>query len=79
MLENTPVIWQSKMHMVPKKDLTKFMFGNKKVEFIRLVICEEVFVPCVAKVEAVRQFPCPQNIMGLRVWFSKVEQVSFAF
>ena len=29
--------------------------------------------------EAIRQFPRPKNITGLRAWFGLVEHVSFAF
>ena len=58
---------------------TKFVFGKKEVEFIGFQIMEDGFAPCAATVEAIRQFPRPQNITRVRAWFGLVEQVLFAF
>ena len=55
------------------------MFVKKEVEFIGFQIREDGFAPCAATVEAIRQFPRPQNITGVRAWFRLVEQVLFAF
>ena len=53
----------------------KFVFRKKEVEFIGFQIREDGFAPCAATVEAIRQFPRPQNITGVRAWFGLVEQV----
>ena len=58
---------------------TKFVFGKKEVEFIGFQIREDGFAPCAATLEAIRQFPRPQNITRVRAWFGLVEQVFFAF
>ena len=44
------------------------------MEFIGFQIREDGFTPCAATVEAIRQFPRPQNITGLRAWFGLVDR-----
>ena len=58
-----------------KQNTTKFVCMKKDVEFIGFQIREDSFTPCAATVEAIRQFPRPQNITGVWAWFGLVEQV----
>ena len=58
---------------------TKFLFGKKEEEFIGFQIREDDFIPCTATVEAIRQFPRPQNITRVRALFGLVEQVLLEF
>ena len=58
---------------------TKFVFGKNEVEFVGFQIREDGFTPCAATVEAIKQFPRPQNITRVWAWFWLVEQVLFTF
>ena len=58
---------------------SKFVFGQKEVEFIGCQLTEDSFAPAPAIVISIREFPRPQNISWVWEWFGIVEQVYFAF
>ena len=57
----------------------KFVFGSKEVEFAGFTITEDSVRPCARYLQAIRDFPRPQNITDARSWFGLVNQVSYAF
>ena len=57
----------------------KFQFCQKEVEFIGFDIDEKGVKPTSDFLSAVRDFPVPTDITGVRSWFGLVEQCSYAF
>ena len=57
----------------------KFVFCQKQVEFLGFEITEDSVRPASAYLEAIQQFPTPQDITGIRSWFGLVNQVAYAF
>ncbi len=58
---------------------TKFTFAKKTVEFAGFEITPHTVRPCPQFLEAIQNFPTPQNITDVRSWFGLVNQVSYAF
>ena len=60
-------------------NLDKFVFGKPEVEFAGFTISMNSVRPCEKYLQAIRDFPTPQNITDIRSWFGLVNQVSYAF
>ena len=56
-----------------------FQFCQKKVEFIGFKLDERGVKPTPDFLSAVKDFPVPKDITGVRSWFGLVEQCSYAF
>ena len=56
----------------------KFQFCEKEVDYVGFRITENGIKPSEETLKAVREFPRPKNISGVRSFFGLVEQVSFA-
>ena len=57
----------------------KFQFGSKTVDFLGFTITEDSVKPSAEYIEAIKDFPRPKDITGIRSWFGLVNQVAFAF
>lgn len=57
----------------------KFQFCSKTVEFLGFIVDEEGVRPSDEHLKAIRDFPTPRDITGIRSWFGLVEQSSYAF
>ena len=57
----------------------KFQFCSKKVEFLGFQLDGDTFKPTSSFLEAIRDFPTPTDVTGIRSWFGLVEQCSYAF
>ena len=55
----------------------KFSFAQDTVEFAGFEIIHNEVKPCNRYLDAIRQFPTPQNITDIRSWFGLVNQVSY--
>ena len=58
---------------------SKFVFAQKTVAFAGFEITETKVRPCPRLIEAIKDFPTPQNITDVRSWFGLINQVSYAF
>ena len=57
----------------------KFQFGEDNVEFLGFEITKDSVKPSAAMLVAIRKFPVPRNISGVRSFFGLINQVSYAF
>ena len=57
----------------------KLQFCQTEVEFAGFTVGLNCIKPCVKILEAIRGFPTPTDISGVRAWFGLVNQVSYAF
>lgn len=57
----------------------KFTFGQDTVEFAGFEITLDSVRPCRKYLQAILDFPTPQNITDIRSWFGLLNQVSYAF
>ena len=57
----------------------KFVFGSTEVDFAGFTIDKEGYKPTAKMISAIRDFPTPTNITGIRSWFGLVNQVAYAF
>ena len=57
----------------------KFQFCSKEVEFLGFKVDKEGVKPSEEFLKAIRDFPTPRDITGIRSWFGLVEQSSYAF
>ena len=57
----------------------KFVFCRTTVEFAGFNITPTTVQPCARQLEAILNFPKPQNITDIRSWFGLVNQVAYAF
>ena len=57
----------------------KFQFCSKEIDFLGFRIDREGVKPSEEFIRAIREFPKPTNITGIRSWFGLVEQSSYAF
>ena len=55
----------------------KFSFAQDTVEFAGFKITPNEVKPCNRYLDAIHQFPTPQNITDIRSWFGLVNQVSY--
>ena len=55
----------------------KFSFAQDTVEFAGFEIIPNEVKPCNRYLDAIRQFPTPQNITDIRSWFGLINQVSY--
>ena len=56
----------------------KIKFGRLEVEFLGYEIKRDGMSPSNDTIEAIRKFPRPSNITGVRSFFGLVEQVGYA-
>ena len=54
----------------------KFQFARKTVDFAGFRITEETVEPLPKYLDAIREYPTPNNITDIRSWFGLVNQVS---
>ena len=57
----------------------KFQFCQKEVDYVGFRITENGVKPSEETLRAIKEFPRPTNISGIRSFFGLIEQVSFAF
>lgn len=57
----------------------KFTWGRRDLEFVGFWLKEEGVRPTKEMTAAIRDFPWPTDITGIRSWFELVEQVAFSF
>ena len=57
----------------------KFQFCSKTVEFLGFTVDEAGVKPSQEFLKAIKEFPTPHDITGVRSWFGLVEQSSYAF
>ena len=57
----------------------KFVWGQRELEFVGFWLTADGIKPTEETCKAIREFPRPTDITGVRSWFGLVEQVSFAF
>lgn len=57
----------------------KFRFSMDEVEFAGFDIDSTSYKPPARLMNAIRDFPSPTNITGIRSWFGLINQVSYAF
>lgn len=55
----------------------KFVFAQDSVEFAGFEITLDKVKPCNKYIDAIAQFPTPQNITDIRSWFGLINQVSY--
>ena len=56
----------------------KFQFGEKTVEFLGFTVTSDSVRPSDKFLKAIKNFPRPRDITGIRSWFGLVNQVNFA-
>ena len=57
----------------------KFKFAEEIVEFAGFELTQDSYRPPPKILDAIRNFPTPTDISGVRSWFGLVNQVSYAF
>ena len=57
----------------------KFQFAEDNVEFLGFEITKDSVKPSASMLDAIRKFPVPRNISGVRSFFGLINQVSYAF
>ena len=57
----------------------KFQFCSKEVEFLGFKVGGDGIKPSEEFLEAIRGFPTPRDLTGIRSWFGLIEQCSYAF
>jgi hypothetical protein len=56
----------------------KFQFGRKEIDFAGFKISEDGLKPTASIMDAIQNFPTPQNITDARSWFGLVNQVAYS-
>ena len=57
----------------------KFQFCSKEIDFLGFKVGADGIKPSDEFLEAIRDFPTPKDLTGIRSWFGLVEQCSYAF
>ena len=57
----------------------KFAWGRRQIEYLGFWLTEDGVQPSEETLRAIKDFPCPSDITGIRSWFGLIEQVAFAF
>ena len=57
----------------------KFQFCQDQIEFAGLKVSKTNLMPSDKMLEAIRNFPKPTDITGVRAWFGLVNQAAYAF
>ena len=57
----------------------KFQFCQKTIDFLGFTVDKDGVKPSDDFIKAIRDFPTPRDITGIRSWFGLVEQCSYAF
>ena len=57
----------------------KFVFSQKQVNFLGFEITEDSVRPAAKYLQAIQDFPKPEDITDIRSWFGLVNQVAYAF
>ena len=57
----------------------KFQFCSKEVDFLGFRVGVDGIRPSEEFLEAIRGFPTPRDLTGIRSWFGLIEQCSYAF
>ena len=57
----------------------KFVFAPDTVEFAGFEISLDSIRPCQKSLDAILDFPTPENITDMRSWFGLLNQVAYAF
>ncbi len=57
----------------------KFVFAEDTIKFAGFEITQEAVRPCQESLDAILNFPRPQNISDMRSWYGLLNQVAYAF
>ena len=57
----------------------KFQYGSDQVNFLGFVVNEDSVRPSDKFLGAIKNFPRPRDITGIRSWFGLVNQCNLAF
>ena len=57
----------------------KFVWGREELEFVGFWLTKDGVRPTDDTLRAIKEFPRPADITGVRSWFGLIEQVAFAF
>ena len=57
----------------------KFVFGSQEIDFAGFTIDKDGYKPTAKMLTAIKDFPTPTNVTGVRSWFGLVNQVAYAF
>ena len=60
-------------------NINKFIFAAEVCEFAGFEVTKDGYRPPKHKLDAIRDFPTPQNITDIRSWFGLINQLSYAF
>ena len=60
-------------------NMEKFQFGSKIVDFVGFTVTEDSVNPSSKYLSAIRDFPKPADITGMRSYFGLVNQVAYTF
>ena len=60
-------------------NVSKFQFCQKEVDFAGFTLTSTGVRPTTDMLNSIKNFPTPQNITGIRSWFSLVRQVAYAY
>ena len=57
----------------------KFVFAEDTVDFAGFTVTPDSLKPTLKITKAIKDFPTPSSIKGVRAWFGIVNQVAYAF
>ena len=58
---------------------SKFVFAADTVDFAGFTVTPDSIKPTLKMTKAIREFPTPTSITGIRSWFGLINQVSYSF
>ena len=58
---------------------SKFVFAADDADFAGFTVTLDSIKPTLKMTRAIREFPTPTSITGIRSWFGLVNQVSYSF
>ena len=57
----------------------KFHFAEEEIEFAGFMLTEDGYKPPERVIDAIRAFPSPTSVTGVRSWFGLINQVAYSF
>ena len=58
---------------------TKFYFAKEEIQYAGFIIGKDSIRPTDSYLQAIQEFPSPQNISDMRSWYGLVNQVAYSF
>ena len=58
---------------------TKFQFAKEEVQYAGFTVGKDTIRPTDSYLQAIRNFPAPQNISDMRSWYGLINQVAYSF